>query len=142
MESIGVAASIITVITLGLQSSKFIYETGSGIKGGPATVQKLVKAAQNLTKLLEQTKELAGRAKETLGEHDARFFEDFKPLLCDCVGELQHIRETLGKFIGSSDFTFWNNVRTYLREKDFDRMWNSVHYYVQSLGTQLVHAGM
>lgn len=136
-----VAASIITVITLGLQSSKFIHETVSGIKGGPATVQKLVKAAQNLSKLLEQIKELAGRATETLGEHDAHFFGGFTPLLSDCVGELQHIRETLGKII-RSDFTLWNNVKTYLHEKDFDKMWNSIHYYVHSLGTQLVHAEM
>jgi Fungal N-terminal domain of STAND proteins len=137
-----VAASIITVIALGVQSSKFIYETVSGIKGGPATAQKLVKAAQDLSKLLEQFKELAGRVTETLGEHDAQFFEDSKPLLCDCVKELQYIRETLSKFIRSSDLPFWNNVRTYLHEKDFDKMWNSIHYYVQSLGTQLLHAGM
>jgi len=139
---IGVGASIITIIILGLNSSKFIYETVSGIRGGPATVQKLVNAAQNLSKLLEQIKELAGRATETLGEHDAHFFEDFKPLLCECVDELQHIQKTLGKIIRSSDFTLWNNVKTYLREKDFDKMWNSIHYYVESLGTQLVHAGM
>jgi Fungal N-terminal domain of STAND proteins len=142
MEGIGVTASIITVITLGLQSSKFIFEAVSGIKGGPATVQKLVKAAQNLSKLLEQIKEIARRATETLGEHDAQFFEDLKPLLCDCVGELQHIRETLGKITRSSDSTLWKNVKTYLHEKDFDKMWNRIHYYVQFLGTQLVHAGM
>ncbi len=136
------AASLITVVLLGLQSSKFIYETASGILGGPATIEKLVKVAKNLSTLLEQVRGLAQRAKETLGEHDARFFDDFRPLLDECVEELQIIQGKLGRFNTASSHKLWSNVRTYLHEKDFDKMWNTIHHYVQILGSQVAHAGM
>ncbi len=142
MEGVGVAASFITVVLLGLQSSKFIYETTSGILGGPTTIQKLVKAARNLSTVLEQVRGLAQRAKGTLGEHDARFFEDFRPLLDKCVEELQIIQRKLGRFNTASSHRLWINVRTYLHEKDFDKMWNTIHHYVQILGSQIAHAGM
>lgn len=142
MEGVGVAASFITVVLVGLQSSKFIYETASGILGGPTTIQKLVKAAKNLSNLLEQVHGLAQRAKDTLGEHDARFFEDFRPLLEECVEELQIIQSKLGRFSTASGHKLWNNVKTHLHEKDFDKMWNTIAHYVQILGSQIVHAGM
>jgi hypothetical protein len=39
MEGLVIAASVITIITIGLQSSEFIYEKVSVITGGPKTVQ-------------------------------------------------------------------------------------------------------
>lgn len=136
MDGLGIAASVIAVITVGLRSSKFIYETVSGIKGGPKTVQNLVTVSRNLSNLLEQIKGLAERANDTLGEHDAKFFDAFRSLLCDCVAELQFIRRELDKFIVASDHQTWNNVKMYLHEKDFDKMWNSIQHYVQLFGSQ------
>ena len=77
MEGLGVAASVVAVSTIGLQSTKFIYQTLCGIKVGSKAVIKLAMATEDLSKLLEQIKGLAQRAKETLGEHEAKFFEDF-----------------------------------------------------------------
>ncbi|ERF68622.1 hypothetical protein EPUS_07183 [Endocarpon pusillum Z07020] len=142
MEGVGVAASFITVVLVGLQSSKFIYEIASEISGGPTTVQKLTKATRNLSKLLEQVRGLAQQANDLLGEHDARFFEDFRPLLCECVRELQLIQRKLDKFDRTPGHKFWNNVKMHLHEKDFDKMWNTIHHYVQVLGSHLVHAGI
>lgn len=142
MEGVGVAASLITIIVLGLQSSKFIFKTADGIKGAPTTVRKLVTAAKNISQLLEQVKGLAERAKKILGEQDAKFFEDLRPLLNDCVRDLRHIEGKIGKFAVASDHQLWNNVKTHLHEKDFDKMWNSIHHYVQLFGSQLSHAGV
>lgn len=136
MDGLGIAASVIAVIRVGLRSSKFIYETVSGIQGGPKTVQKLVTVSRNLSNLLEQIKGLAERANDTLGEHDAKIFDAFRPLLCDCVAGLQFIRRELDKFIVASDHQRWNNVKMYLREKDFDKMWNSIQHYVQLFCSQ------
>ncbi len=142
MEGLGVAASVVAVSTIGLQSTKFIYQTLCGIKVGSKAVIKLAMATEDLSKLLEQIKGLAQRAKETLGEHEAKFFEDFSPLLSECVGELKLIKGKLGKFTAASNHQLWNNVKIYLHEKDFDEMWRNVHHYVQLFGSQLSIAGM
>ena len=98
MEGLGVAASVIAVVTIGLKSAKSVYQILCNVKGGPKAVQKLAAATDNLSKLLEQTTSLAQQAKEIVGEHDAKFFEALSPLLSECVEELKLIEGKLSKF--------------------------------------------
>lgn len=84
MSGFEIAGSVFAVVTVGLQCSKCIYEIVRGIKGGPSAIRKLVMAAKNLAKLLEQIREFAVNAKDILGEKDAKFSEDFKIQITDC----------------------------------------------------------
>lgn len=141
MEALGITASVVAVVTIGLQCSKFIYQIVSGIKGGPSAVQKVVRAAKNLINLLEQIKELAVHAKNMLGAKDSKFFEDFRPLLSEGVEELTVIKEKLSRFTATSDLRLWYNLKTFLHEKDFEKMGDRIEYYTQLFTSQLSCAG-
>lgn len=59
MEPLGVAASIIAVTTIALQSTKAVYATVNGIKNGPKEVNDLASAVEHLTHILEQVAEIS-----------------------------------------------------------------------------------
>ncbi|MCJ1461879.1 hypothetical protein MMC07_000478 [Pseudocyphellaria aurata] len=134
-------ASVIAIVTVGLQCSKFIYQIVSGIKGGPSAIQKVVTAVQNLSNLLERIRELAVHAKDVLGKKDARIFEDFRPMLSECVNELIEINKKLDKLTMNLDHRYWYNLKIYLHEKEVDRMWSRIDYYVQLFASQLSCTG-
>lgn len=142
MEGLGVAASVVAVTTIGLQSLRLIYQTIREIKHGSKAAQKLVLATEYLSKFLEQIKGLAQRAKETLGEHEAKFFENLEPLLSECVGELKLIKKNLDKFTAPSSHRLWNNVKIFIHEKDVEEMWRNVRHYLQLFESQLSNAGV
>ncbi len=141
MEGLGVAASLLAVIVLGLKSSKIIYQIVNGIKGGPIAVQKLANASKHLSELLHQIRETAVQANDILSSNDARFFENFKPIISDCVRDLKPIEEKLGKSTVASGHRLWQNVKLYIHEKEFEQMGSTVNHYLQLFGSQLGHAG-
>ena len=141
MEALGITASVVAIVTIGLQCSKFIYQIVSGIKDGPSAVQKVVKAAKTLMNLLEQIKELALHAENVLGAKNSKFFEEFRPLLSEGVEELTVIKEELSRFTASSDHRLRYNLKTYLREKDFEKICDRIEYYTQLFTSQLSYAG-
>lgn len=146
MEGLGVAASVVAVVTIGLQTTKFIYETVNGIKDGSSSIQNLITASKDLLTTLEQIKEVAEKAKEILDENEVKFFEGIKPLLSKCVKELMPIQRKLNKYTLTSDHHKWNeakrNMRLIYHEKEFEKMWESIHYYEQLFALQLSKAGM
>lgn len=142
MEPVGIAASLIAVVTCGLQCIKFIHQTTSGIKNGPNAVQRVATASQNLWQFLEQIDDLAEQARETLAGKDPRFFQELQPLLRECVSRLSHIKEKLQRFPARSGDRLWSRVKIYLREKDFEEMWNVLNHYIQLLGSQLARMDM
>lgn len=146
MDGVSIAASIISVVVVGLQCIKFIHQTASGIKNGPNAVHKVATASQNLSQFLEQINDLAEQAKETLAGKDIRFLQELQPLLEECVRRLDHIKETLQKFPAASGDHIWNRTKRktkiYLHEKDFEEMWNVLNHYTQLLGSQLARIDM
>lgn len=141
MSGLEITASVVAVVTIGLQCSKFIYQVVNTIKGGPSAVQKLVTAAKNLANLLERIRKLAEFVKDILNERDAKFFEDFRPLLSECVEELTVIKKKLKRLTATSNHRLWYNIKTCLHEKDFEKMWSRIEYYVQLFTSQLGCAG-
>lgn len=141
MSGLEITGSVFAVVTVGLQCSKCIYEIVRGIKGGPSAVRKLVTATKNLANLLEQLREFAVNAKDILGEEDAKFSDDLKNLLFECVEELTVVEEKLKRFTASSDHRLWYNLKSHLHEKEFEMIWSRIDYYVQFFTLQLSCAG-
>lgn len=141
MSGLEITASVVAVVTIGLRCSQFIYQVVDAIKGGPSAVHKLVTAAKNLANLLERIRKLADHVKDILDEKDAKFFQDFRPLLAECVEELMVIKEKLKRLTATSDHRLWHNIKTCLHEKDFEKMWSRIDYYVQLFTSQLACAG-
>jgi len=142
MEGLGAAASVVAIGTIGLQSTKFIYETLCKIKGGPKAVMKLAAATKNLSKLLEQIKERAQQARETVGGLETKLFEDISPLLSKCVEELKITEEKLASFTAVSNHPLWKNVKIYFHEKELEEIWRSLDHHMKSIALQLNNAGM
>lgn len=59
MGPLGVAASIIAVTTIALQSTKAVYATVNGIKNGPQEVNDLASAVKHFSNILEQVAEIS-----------------------------------------------------------------------------------
>jgi hypothetical protein len=143
MEGLGVAASVITVVTIALQSVQFISDTVSQIKDGPHSVNRLTAACSDLKQLFDIVEETAKRSEHILGATDSAFLNDVRPLLEKCVADLESINNTLSRLELPSGARFRDkvtvNAKSYVHAKDLERMWSTVHRYVQLLETRLSH---
>lgn len=91
MDILGGVASVITVVSLALQSTKVIYEVTSSISHGSDEINRLVRATSNLEKLLEVTKRLAEHADSTNSVAEGKLLQELKPLVDQCANALREV---------------------------------------------------
>ena len=146
MEVVGVAASFIAVVTIALQSTKIIYETVAAIKDGPAAVQRLTAATEKLQHLLRQLDRLGTHAEDILGQVDCEFLDGLQALVIECASELDGIRTNLKKFCKAPSEDLMDKTKRVARvifpEKDFDKMRDTINFYIVLFGAHLNCAEM
>lgn len=141
MEALGGVASAITVITLALQSTKFIYEAVGSINHGSDDIERLARATSTLQKLLEDTKRLAEHAERTKSVADAESLEKIEPLVDRCANDLDGVSRKLSQLQKDSKDRRWKkamkHAKVFLDTKGVAETWNTVNYYVELLGSCL-----
>lgn len=137
MEALGVAASIIAVTTIALQSAKAVYTTVNGIKNGPKEVKDLASALTDLSYILEQVAEISN----LFGDTDRIDLSGLKKVMDECVRTLADFRKQLEKLDVLSDEGSLEKARRRVKlavqKEDFRRMWVTVRHYISVFGTHL-----
>ena len=146
MEAVGGAASVITVVTLALQSTKIIYEVVSSIKHGSDDINRLARATSNLEKLLTITQRLAEHAKGTNNVGEGKLLEELTPLVDQCADALREIPPKLARLQKDSRDRRLQKAgkyaKVYLDTKGVNAIWNTVNHYVELLGSCLANASV
>ena len=146
MEAIGGVASVISVVTLALQSTKAIFEVASSVKHGSDDIDRLARATSNLTELLEVIKRLAEHAESTKSLAEGKLLEELTPLIDQCANALREIVPKLDQVQRDPKDRRWKRVkkqaRVYLDTKRIAEIWNVVNHYVQLLGSRLTNASV
>ena len=141
MEAISGVASVISIVTLALQSTKVIYEVGSSISHGSDDIDRLVRATGNLEKLLEVIKRLAVHAESTNSVAEGKLLEELKQPVEHCANALGDISVKLLQFQKDSKDRRWKRAkkyaRVYLDTKGISEIWNTINHYVELLGSCL-----
>ena len=146
MEALSGVASVISVVTLALQSTKVIYEVGSSISHGSDDIDRLVRATGNLEKLLEVIKRLALHAESTNSVAEGKLLEELKQPVGHCASALGDISVKLLQFQKDPKDRRWEKAkkyaRVYLDTKGISEIWNTINHYVQLLGSCLGNASV
>ena len=146
MEVVGGVASIISVVTLALQSTKVIYEAVSSINHGSSSIDKLVRATNNLEKLLKAVYRLAVHAQATNNVAEGKLLEDLTPLVDQCTQNLREISPKLGQLQAKSSDRRWQKAKklakVYLDTKGVTDIWNTVNHHVELLGSFICNASV
>ena len=146
MEALSGVASVISIVTLALQSTKVIYEVGSSISHGSDDIDRLVRATGNLERLLEVIKRLAVHAERTNSVAEGKLLEDLKQPVEHCANALSDISVRLLQLQKDPKDRRWKkakkSARVYLDTKGITEIWNTVNHCVELLGACLGNASV
>ena len=146
MEAISGVASVISIVTLALQSTKVIYEVGRSISRGSDDIDRLVRATGNLEKLPEVIKGLALHAESTNSVAEGKLLEDLKQPVEHCANALDDISVKLLQLQKDPKDNRWKkakkSARVYLDTKGITEIWNTVNHCVELLGACLGNASV
>lgn len=141
MDGLSAAASVAAVITIALQSTKFIHDAVSKFKDGPAQVQQLAAAVEDLHRVLKQLARAKLRVNRIVDCEDEQDLSELKRLMDKCVTDLRIMEEALQKVqveLNEGGLTrVRRRTKIMLREDAFSKMSNTVHNYVSAIGLQL-----
>lgn len=128
-----VAASLIAFITIGVQSTKIIYDTLSAIKDGPEVVARAAKDIQRLSIILKSL--------EPTCAVDPAWGQELRQHLQECTTDLGTFERWLGKFtIGNADSRLerlCKQVKTALGKKDLSDLHTLVASHIAHLNLYL-----
>lgn len=137
MEPLGVAASIIAVTTIALQSAKGVYATVNGIKSGPKEVNDLASAVKHLSHILEQMAEISN----VFSDMDGTDLSGIERAMEECAQSLADFRKQVKKLDVLPDERklgkVWKRVKSVIQKEDFRRMRETVNNYINVFGTHL-----
>lgn len=123
--------SVITLVSVALSSVRVIYETVSGVKNAPQTIQQMTSNLHDLSDILQQL----------LGYGDNLYLASELPeLVRKCVENMKIFETKLGKLTSSKDNRMgrlWKNVKATLQEKDLDRMSTHLQQHLTMLSLQV-----
>lgn len=106
MEGLAVAAGITGVLAFSIQSSKAIWETLSGIKDAPASVERLITVICSLRSLLEQIEDLWKKNSCDGGTLST----DLGAVISTCAFDLDQFREKICRLQASPDKNTWGKT--------------------------------
>lgn len=146
MEALGVAASLVAVVTVTIQSTRFVYEAINTVRDGPPTVTKLLNAIQDLERLLKALIGLGKHVEQSPYLTDASALSDLEVVVEDCNRKLLAMHGRIDRLQQAPGERQWKrivkNAKNFLHEGDYESMWHTVHFYVQLLGTHLGRLGV
>lgn len=125
------AASVIAVVSVALSSVRLIYETVSGIKNAPQTIQQMISNLHDLSNILQQLL--------SYGDN-LHFATELPDLVRKCADNLETLETKLEKLSSSKSNRMgrlWQNVKATLQEKDLDRMSAQLQQHVAILSLQI-----
>lgn len=125
------AASVIAVVSVALSSVRVIYETVSGIKNAPQTIQQMISNIHDLSNILQQ---LLGYGDNL---HLATELPDLVHKCAENLGTLKRRLEKLSSSKNKRMGRLWKNVKATLQEKDLDRMSALLQQHVAILSLQI-----
>ena len=141
MDPVAASASLANIITFALQSAKVIYETIAGIRDGPIEVRRLGSATEVLRQLLMQLNQLTTQGSQHGYDVADASLQPLKNQVERCSTDLQGITAKISRLqVEVEDELIvksWKRIKTFLREKDFGKMWRIVQHNVEVLGLQL-----
>lgn len=140
MEAVGAAASLTALLTLALQSAKFIQQTVSGFNDAPGHPLQLGKAASHLHCVLTRLAKSREQQRQS-SRHPGKEDHGLKQLLQDCVTDLQAIQENLSQLYTQPNDDKLDRalkrVRIVLSAKKIERTWSILNHYGTYLGLHL-----
>ncbi|KAI9722050.1 MAG: hypothetical protein M1812_002010 [Candelaria pacifica] len=126
-----VAASVIAVVSLALQSTQILYTTISGYKNASPTIQRMTTNLQDLAKVLQQLVEYGNQLD---------LATELPDLVSRCLEHLKSLEKKLGKLSSSTNNKAKNcckNFLSSLEQSDLDRMSALLYQHVAVLSLQL-----
>lgn len=93
MDGVSAAASIVALVTVGLQSASAIHAVVSGIRGGPEQVSRLASALEDLSRVLQQLSRIQTVRQGRSGEG----FAELERLMGLCVKNVDGFGARLAK---------------------------------------------
>ena len=141
MEAAGAVASLFAIIGFTLQSTKSIYETTKGIRDGPSTLVKLTVAVKELETILEQLIRLAHNCQATQQFTDQGIWASLGNHVDRCLHDVLGLEKTIKALdvanAGGTAVKVWKRIKTSLKDRDFEKMWRTIHDHVVVFGLQL-----
>ncbi|KAL8794401.1 MAG: hypothetical protein Q9195_002988 [Heterodermia aff. obscurata] len=125
------AASVITVVSLALSSTKFLYDIVASIKQAPKCVSQIASYLRDLSSILQQ---LVGYSA------NLHLAADLPTLIERCAESLRAIEAKLGKLApsnGTRAELMWKNVKALLQERQLEKMATWLQQHVAALSLQL-----
>jgi len=149
MEAVGFAASLLTLVSAALESTKVIYELASNLVDSPKALENLATAIKHLESILRYFERLGTSGsirREELQQIDDAFWADLSDLLADCNKDLSNIRHHLDKINASSSPHIAKKtrraIRMKLQERDLEEIWKKLLHYTELFTWQLNRTGM
>ncbi|KAI4265469.1 MAG: hypothetical protein L6R38_009397, partial [Xanthoria sp. 2 TBL-2021] len=135
------AASIITVITLSLQSTKFIYQSTKEIRDGPSVVTELAARTRRLEETLQQLQHLVQDSSQLTRVHDTSIWEPLVRHTSQCSDTLQEMARKFKALdsSGSKDRLkkTWKGIKISLKKEDLSRSSDQMQHHIDVLGLQI-----
>lgn len=131
MDGLSGAASVLAVFSLALSSTQVIYNTVSGIKNAPTTIQHMISSLQDLSNLLEQLKGCT---------EQFHLAADLGGLVGKCAADLKEFEEKLAKLNTPADnkaVRLWKSIKVTLRERDLVKVSGLIQQHVAALSLQM-----
>lgn len=125
------AASVITVVGSVLHSTRIAYQTVSGIKNAPRTLQHLTSNLRDLSDVLKQL--------DGFGD-DLYLTSELPRLISKCAGYMVEFEAKLSKLHSPKDkkaARLWKNVKATLQRNELDRMSALLHTNFMALSLQI-----
>ena len=137
MDGISAAASILTIVTVALQSASYVNAIVTGIKDGPKQARELASAIGDLDRVLQQL----SRLKILREEENGCNLSEFKRLILKCADDVKGFGRTLinsQHLLGDKKLSkAWKQVRSSLKQSDFQQMSRIVNHHFTTLELQL-----
>lgn len=140
MEAVGAASSVTALLTIAVQSSKTIYETVTTIRHGPAELESLAHAADELHRLLKQIIDFTSRQVESnYGGHTE--LAGLKQSIRSCIDDLQVVQQELQKSRPRAQEGALGRARKrmmlVIKKEDVERMWGLIQRQTNKLSLQI-----
>ena len=135
------AAAVIAVITVSLQSTKFVYQTVKEIRNGPSVIAELASRTRRLEALLQQLLDLIRHGQHSIPTQNQDVWKLLENEISQCSGYLNEAAEKLKQLDSSLPShrmgKAWRRIKGSLKDKDLERMSEQIQNYVAMLNIQL-----
>ena len=135
MDPVSGTASVLTLLSFALASTKFIHHAVSSVQNGPAHLNIFVRDVETLQKVLAQFEAYQSQAPSSGVD-----LEIVSSLISACNDDLLRYKAKIGKAYhstGNKVDLLWKRIKLVVCEKDIRIMQQEIHHHSTKLGHQL-----